>query len=256
MDSTHGRDNAVDITANGLAELVAKRLAPNSDWTAMGGTDHFVQFYESEEYLVNSIAEYLIHGLRTNETAIAAATREHLNEAERIMRDFGMDVEGSRREGRYVPLEAAETLAKFMRDDEPDPALFDEVIGGLLRRSLKVGRVRVFGEMVGVLLDRGNPAASLQLEELWNGLRETCHFSLFCAYRGGSIANEAAAELMTHVCTAHSRVIPDETYTSLTTAEDRLRAVAFLQHRARRLEKELAELEASLAGRQLVTDLA
>ena len=45
------------------------------------------------------------------------------------------------------------------------------------------------------------------------------------------------------ICGSHSRVIPSESYVSLTTAEERLRAVAYLQHRAKQLEAELAILQ-------------
>jgi hypothetical protein len=40
----------------------------------------------------------------------------------------------------------------------------------------------VNGEMVAVLLEQGNLAAALELEEAWNDLRRDLPFSLLCAY--------------------------------------------------------------------------
>ena len=144
-----------------------------------------------------------------------------------------------------------------MVDGMPDKALFDKVIGTLVRNAAKRGRVRIFGEMVAVLLAEGNPAASLRLEDLWNELRQTQPFSLFCAYSIGGMSKSGKDSFMADVCHGHSRVIPDESYTSLSTADERLRAIAFLQQRGRQLEAELAELEGRISTRQrLATEFA
>lgn len=219
----------------------------------MTGTDHFVQFYESSDHLVGSVAEYFIHGLKVNDVCIAVATRPHLDEIERVAMSFGEDLKAARDSGRYIPLDASETLARFMVNGMPDGKLYDKVIGSLVRKSSKLGRVRAFGEMVAVLVDEGNVKAALKLEELWNKLRDKHTFSLFCAYSSDSIANSGSRDLMEHVCKAHARVIPTESYTSLRTAAERLRSVAFLQQRARQLEAELAELERRIAAKQALT---
>jgi hypothetical protein len=47
-------------------------------------------------------------------------------------------------------------------------------------------------------------------------------------------------------------VIPDESYTSLSNADERLRAIAALQQKTKHLEAELAELEMRIALKQVV----
>lgn len=241
-----------NTAAASLADLVSRGIAPGSDWTAMTGSDHFVQFYESDISIVNSVAEWLVHGLKTGETCIIAATRRHVDAIERVARDFGMDIDAAWTKGLYIPLDAEETLAKFMVDGMPDESLFKEVVGTLVQTASKRGRVRIFGEMVAVLLAGGNPDASLKLEELWNDLRGQTLFSLFCAYPIKGMSASGRDNFMAEVCHGHSRVIPDETYTSLTTADERLRAIAFLQQRGRQLEAELADMERRMSSRQEV----
>ena len=243
-----------NTAAGTLADLVSRGIAPNSDWTSMTGSDHFVQFYESDSSIVSSVAEWLVHGLKTGETCVIAATRRHTDAIERVARDFGMDIDAAWTKGLYIPLDAEETLAKFMVNGMPDEKLFKEVISTVVQAATKRGRVRIFGEMVAVLLAEGNPEASLKLEDLWNELRAQAPFSLFCAYPVTGMSTSGRDNFMAEVCHGHSRVIPDETYTSLTTADERLRAIAFLQHRGRQLEAEIAEMERRISDRQEMTE--
>jgi hypothetical protein len=49
------------------------------------------------------------------------------------------------------------------------------------------------------------------------------------------------------ICAAHARVIPTERYTSLADADDRLRAIVQLQHKARALDAEVIERQTAEA---------
>ena len=39
-------------------------LAPLTDWSAMGKSEHFVQFYEEDRFLVQSVAAFISAGFR------------------------------------------------------------------------------------------------------------------------------------------------------------------------------------------------
>jgi hypothetical protein len=60
--------------------------------------------------------------------------------------------------------------------------------------------------MVALLWERGNSAATIQLEQLWNKFCETEVFCLFCAYPKSGFKNDAGASI-THICKAHVKVI-------------------------------------------------
>ncbi len=219
----------------------------------MGGSDHFVQFYESDSFIVNSIAEYVIHGLRSNETCIIVASRKHMAEVEKIVESFTDGLDAARFEQRYLPLDAEGTLDSLMVGDMPDAELFSEVIGTTIAKAAGRGRkIRIFGEMVGLLCGRQNYPAAIRLEDFWNTLREEYPFSLFCAYPMSELNNSSATQNMAKICSSHARVIPDESYTSLSNADDRLRAIAALQQKTKHLEAELAELEMRIALKQVV----
>ena len=104
--------------------------------------------------------------------------------------------------------------------------------------------VRVFGEMVALLWAAGHGDATLQLEALWHDLTKTYAFTLLCAYPIRGFVQGAHAQQFLTVCAAHSHVIPAESYTALTSPDERLRTIAQLQQQAHALATEMAERQA------------
>jgi signal transduction histidine kinase len=212
---------------------------------AMHAAEHFVRFYETDAFLLDAVATYCADAILADGAALVVATGEHrAGIAERLRARGLLDAVGTN--DAYLPLDAAETLSQFMINGEVDAARFMEVIGGIILRAAQRGRhVRVFGEMVTLLVADGLPAAALRLEELWNELQLAAHptypFSLVCAYPMDHFGREAHQQLFADLCSAHSQVIPAESYVALPTANDRLRAIAELQRKAQSLETEIAE---------------
>jgi MEDS: MEthanogen/methylotroph, DcmR Sensory domain len=229
-------------------DIASNRLGTNTDWTAMNASDHFVQFYQSDAFLVNTVAEYVIHGIKAGEACIVVATPEHRKGIRKLVKGFEKDL---KIEGHYIELDARETIAQFTNGGLDKP-LFHEVIGRIVDEAASRGPVRVFGEMVALLLADGKADQALVLEHMWDEFRETHPLSLFCAYPTGDLARFADDQVLAGICDGHSRVIPDETYTSLASANDRLKAVGFLQQRTRRLESELAWLQSRISAKQRV----
>ena len=229
----------------GIDNFLGKHNAVSADWSDMGRGEHFVQFYESDEYLDMSIAEYFVHGLRSGETCIIAARADRISRLEKLLDLYGIDVQKHRRDNTYFPLDAPETLERFMDGKSPDPALFDAVIGELVSSKVANTKVRIFGEMVAVLWEQGNQPAAIELERLWCGLSERFNFSLFCGYPLSGFDGRDAGPAMKMVCDSHTNVIPSESYTGLATNKARLREIAYLQQRSRQLEAELLEMRSA-----------
>ena len=109
-----------------LPELTAETsasLAPSSNWRDMAPSEHFVQFYESDTFLVNSISEFIGAGLGKGDRAIVIATREHREELENRLRANGLDLSALSARQQFIARDAAATLAEFMLDGMPDPDL-------------------------------------------------------------------------------------------------------------------------------------
>ena len=225
----------------------------------MSDDDHFVQFYESDGFLLNSLSGFIGSAIHKGVPAVVVATKAHRDGLEELLKANGLDVTTALSSGKFVSLDAEETLSKFMIDGLPQQQKFNEVVGGLIT-SVTDGRsrIRAFGEMVALLWAEGNHEGALRLEELWNDLQKAHSFSLFCAYPMNGFGAEKFTGPHDGVCTVHSRVLPAESYTGLNNYDDRLREIARLQQKARALETEVQQrkeaeerLRQALAGEQI-----
>src|SRR6185295_5616074 len=202
---------------------------------------------------------YIGGAITSGDSAIVVATESHRKGLDELLRANGVDVDGARSVGRYLVLDAADTLAQFMVDGTPEPERFHQVVGKVIAGMTSgTSRVRAFGEMVGVLWAQGNHAGAIRVEELWNELQRVHSFSLFCAYPINGFDGESFVEPYGNVCGVHSRVIPSESYASIADIDARLRAIALLQQKAKSLETEVAErrvveerLRLALVGEQM-----
>ena len=104
--------------------------------------------------------------------------------------------------------DADETLSLFEADGDIDRAQFADVIGGLLQDAGAGGRdVRVYGEMVARLWDRGPVPAAIELEDLWNELSRGLPFALLCAYPATITDDPQSATSFSAVCACHTHVL-------------------------------------------------
>lgn len=218
-------------------------------WFQHDGHQHGVQFYSADKFLIEELSRYVSHALHAGDAALVVATREHREGLIQCLAAQGVQVAKPIEQGRFIALDAAQTLSTFMVEGWPDEERFTDVIGGVIEKAKAVAatarganpRVAIFGEMVALLWEQGKTEAAIRLEQLWNGLARTRSFSLFCAYPIHSFGHERDAELLMKVCGEHSAVIPTEGYTSLVNEDDRRRTVVQLQQKARALETEVAE---------------
>ncbi len=202
---------------------------------------HQVQFYEDETFLVECVGRFVGAALGAGDAAVVVATAPHRASIEDRLKEQGVDVPAARAQGRYLSVDAAETLAKFMVGGMPDERRFVAVVGGIIARAARRPRtsVRVFGEMVGLLCAEGNHDAAVRLEQLWNDLALQLPFSLLCAYPIGAFGSEAHAAPFLKICGAHSDVTPAESYSAVGSDDERRRIVTQLQQKAGALDHEV-----------------
>ncbi|MEO7970467.1 MAG: ATP-binding protein [bacterium] len=238
-DSENPVDEVIAMTNLDIAKL---NFAPDSHWSAMGDTEHFVQFYETDGFLLNSLSGFIGSAIKSDDAAIVIATAAHRAGLDELLLANGVDLTAARSAGQYLSLDASDTLSQFMVDGAPAAKLFKRVLGSIIA-SVTDGsaRVRAFGEMVALLWAEGNYSGAIRLEELWNELQNAHSFSLFCAYPMNGFAGEQFVAAHGDVCTAHSRVIPTESYPGVSDPDARLRAIVQLQQKAKSLEKEIQE---------------
>jgi len=211
-----------------------------------------VQFYHDDGFLLDDLGRFFGSALEAGDAAIIIATRPHRGRLARRLKARGLNLSAAAKQGRYVALDAAETLSKIMLDGLPHAARFVKVVGSAIERAtelVRADRLRVyaFGEMAALLWAGGMPEAAIELEHLWNDLAHTHSFNLRCAYPMNLFLKAADGAHVAEICALHSHVIPAESYTQLAGDRERLDAIALLQQKAQALETELEE-------RQIIED--
>ncbi len=209
-------------------------------------SDHAVRFYGADGPFLDSLTQSVTYALEAGDAVIVIATQVHRDGLLQRLRTAGANFTVAIEKGRFVLLDAAETLRKFLLQGWPDATCFAEVIGSAISRARAAAEgdnpgVFAFGEMVALLWGEGKSGAAIRLEQLWNGLIATHSFSLHCAYPMRAFEREEHGELFLKICAEHSVVIPDETYMALASEEERRRNISYLQQQARALESEKAE---------------
>jgi hypothetical protein len=155
----------------------APALAPAGSGPA---PDHGVQFYESDDFLCDAVARYLIRGVTTRESLLVVATAAHREGIADRLAFYGFDLPTLCRGGRATLVDAHELLSTFMVGSTADATLFTRALGDVLeriRRGRDRVRVRIYGEMVDLLWRSGHADGALRLEELWNELASAHSFS-------------------------------------------------------------------------------
>ncbi len=211
--------------------------------------DDLVEFYETEDFLVSTVGDFVGQALDHGDAAIVVATGPHRSAFEAALGACGRDLSSEAAAGRYLAFDAAALLAAFMVGGSPDAARFRDVIGPIIEQASAGGRqVRVYGEMVALLWDAGDVAAAIALEDLWNDLAATRDFALLCAYPMRSFADKASAGAFQRICEQHTTVIPSEGYSLLDGADQEQRAVARLQQEIAGLRADAVVLRAAPTG--------
>lgn len=214
--------------------------------------NHLVQFYDSENFLAQSVAEFLETGLEQGEPLVVIATPPHWRAFALCLTAKGRDVDAAVRTGQLTIRDAHATLSEFLLGDMPDGERFRSVVGDLFDRVSRrhPGTVRAYGEMVDLLWRAGNARAALRLEQLWNELSTSFRFSLLCAYDARNSFDDQAGGGAAAVCSAHTHVVTPESHTRL------VAEIARREEVERALRQSLADLRRTADERQrLISEL-
>ncbi|WP_205513991.1 MEDS domain-containing protein [Longitalea arenae] len=176
-------------------------------WGEIAPCEHVVQIYENDESFLDLLTGFVNGGINAGECAVVIATAAHLTALHERLTALGYSVGSLISNTQYIPLDAEETLSKFMVNDWPDEILFHKVISEVILKAKGNNRkVRAFGEMVAILWAKGQVGATVRLEHLWNKFCENEAFCLFCAYPESGFTQDVAESVM-HICGAHSKMI-------------------------------------------------
>jgi hypothetical protein len=162
---------------------------------------HVVQFYTKDSFLLDGLCEFVRCALEDGESVILVVSQAHRDGLRQRIKAARVRTRIASRTGRYVVLDAAETMAKFMTGNMPDRRKFESVMGMVIRRAegasrAKYRRVAIFGEMVALLWAEKKFNAAIRLEQLWNELAQTHFFLSSLRLSGERLSGRAEARAL------------------------------------------------------------
>jgi hypothetical protein len=183
-----------------------------------GSCDHIVQLYQDQDFLNRAVCRFAGAALANGEGIILVPTLSHWNSIRPRLEAEGVDVKAARKRGQLTVVDADEFLPRFMHGAMPDSPLFlglaADVIAGA-RAGGRYPKVRWWGEMVSVLWERGDVAASMNLEDLFDRLAHEHDIAIFCSFLMDNFNGEVHAHMLPRLGTNHSHLIPVEDYARL-----------------------------------------
>jgi hypothetical protein len=173
---------------------------------------HFLEFYRpGERRIGESAGRFLGGALKADGIAIAIATKRSATGIAAQLARMGRDPIAAMQSGHFMLYESAEMLSRFEHDGVIDAAAFDSTVGAAVRAAhARAGErpLRAFGDMVGLLWDREEREAAVELERLWNGLQSELGFPLFCSYAIDVFSEHFSEDALHGVFDTHTHLCP------------------------------------------------
>ena len=172
---------------------------------------HAMQIYTDEQAFLDGIGDCFDQSLRRGDATCVIATEPVRRGLTERLRARGWSVDGASPHARVRVIDAAEALARVVRDGRPDPGGLAAIAAELeaYRDGAAEGsdrRLTVFGDMVFLLSTTGNGQAAIELERTWNTLTRARPFLTLCGYSRACFRDHNQPWLFDGACAEHTAV--------------------------------------------------
>src|SRR6266568_4253942 len=122
-----------EMSTNFSPNYEAAHASP-ADWDGLDSQAHAVQFYAEDASLLDGLGRFIGSAIGAGDAAVVIATKAHRDGLTQRLQASGLDVAVAQKRGRFVALDAAETLSKFMVNGWPDATRCAELMGPIVSR--------------------------------------------------------------------------------------------------------------------------
>jgi DNA-binding NarL/FixJ family response regulator len=166
---------------------------------------HEVEFYSDDEAFVVGFTDFTEAALNAGKALIVVATESHRKSLLQRLQAQGVDITAAIEQGRYLPLDVADTLSTFMGDELPDPVRFFGVVGDLIATAARAtageqSRVAICGECASILWAQGKADAAIEVEQLCNQLTKQYEMDILCGFSLSSFYSEEDKQVFQRIC--------------------------------------------------------
>ena len=216
MSSLLVTDFLVTISSNVRTEVASQEFRARNPFAPLHrnieiARRHEAGFYSDDRLFLDDVTHFIGTALKAGNAAIVVATESHRNRLLPKLEAHGVDTAAAIEQGRYITLDAADTLSTFMVNGMPDPVRFLKLFGNLIVTAAdavkgELARIAVFGEGVHLLWAQGNAEAAIRVERLTNQILKTYDVDILCEYSLGSVQDGMETHIFQEICARHSAV--------------------------------------------------
>jgi DNA-binding NarL/FixJ family response regulator len=172
---------------------------------------HEAGFYSDDGSFLHGFTQFIGAALMVGKAVIVVATESHRDSLTLRLQADGLDIGAAIEEGRYISLDAVDTLSTFMVNGLPDPVRFLKSAGDLIMRAAKAvnrehARVVACGTCAPLLWEQGNADGAIQLERLWDQIARSHGVHVLCGYSLATFQGGVGSHVFEKICAAHSVV--------------------------------------------------
>jgi hypothetical protein len=164
------------------------------------------------------VCRFAASAIANGEGIILVPTAAHWDAIRPRLEAEGVDVQAAQARHQLSVVDADDLLPGFMREGMPDAPLFLGLAADVVaqaRSHAPTSKVRWWGEMVNVLWERGDVAASMRLEDLFDQLAHEHDLAIFCSFLMNNFDGDVHARMLPRLGQNHSHLIPVEDYARL-----------------------------------------
>jgi len=180
--------------------------------------DHIVQLYQDQQFLNRAVCRFAAAALANGEGIILVPTLQHWEAFRPRLEAEGVDVQAAQDRHQLTIVDADTLLPQFMSGGMPDAPVFLGLAADVIAKAHGGGeypKVRWWGEMVNILWERGDVAASMNLEDLFDQLAHEHEIAIFCSFVMDNFNGEVHSRMLPRLGSNHSHLIPVEDYARL-----------------------------------------
>jgi MEDS: MEthanogen/methylotroph, DcmR Sensory domain len=180
--------------------------------------DHIVQLYQDQQFLNRAVCRFAAAAIANGEGVILVPTVAHWDAFRPRLEAEGVDIKAAEKRGQLTVVDADNLLPTFMHDGMPDSPVFLGLAQNVISEARADGRypkVRWWGEMVNILWERGDVAASMALEDQFDQLAHEQNIAIFCSFVMDNFNGDVHARMLPRLGENHSHLIPVEDYSRL-----------------------------------------
>jgi hypothetical protein len=221
--------NSGSVQTSDKADFVAERSMLDGNgyherqpWGGLlasaGPRDHIVQLYQDQEFLNRAVCRFAASAIANGEGVILVPTAAHWEAFRPRLEAEHVDTQAAQECGQLTVVDADALLPEFMCNAMPDAPVFLGLAADVIAKARGGGRyrrVRWWGEMVNILWEQGNVAASMDLEDQFDELAHHHEIAIFCSFVMDNFNGEVHSRMLPRLGQNHSHLIPVEDYARL-----------------------------------------